>query len=161
MDSYAHNKRVVSGTSYRLALLGLHAQLPASLEGRHVALEYKGDPPDFNTNKYRRNWLLSICAYSNRRQETMRLIKSMRLTVSVSVLGIEGGASPSTSCVSRHELSHAYACSLVLAFFNLAFDENSLDSLGWSIVCVHDLGHRSARANSWRSRNVRSLTACA
>ena len=42
---------------------------------------------------YRRNWLLSACAYSSRRQETMCLIKSMRLTGSVR-LGIEGGASP-------------------------------------------------------------------
>ena len=29
--------------------------------------------------KYRRNWLLSACAYNTRQQENMRLTKSMRL----------------------------------------------------------------------------------
>ena len=35
---------------------------------------------------YRRNWLLSACAYSSRQKETMRLIKSMRLTASVCLI---------------------------------------------------------------------------
>ena len=36
--------------------------------------------------KYRRNWLLSTYAYNNRRQETRRLITSMRLTASVCLI---------------------------------------------------------------------------
>ena len=39
-----------------------------------------------NVMKYRRNWLLSACAYNNGRQGTRRLIKSMRLTVSVCLI---------------------------------------------------------------------------
>ena len=35
---------------------------------------------------YRRNWLLSACAYNTRQQENMRLIKSMRLTGSMRLI---------------------------------------------------------------------------
>ena len=53
--------------------------------------------------RYRRNWLLSACAYNNRRQETMRLIRSMRLTASVRLIerAYASKAGPLTSCVSR------------------------------------------------------------
>ena len=37
-------------------------------------------------NGYRRNWLLSACAYSTRQQENMRLTKSMRLTGSMRLI---------------------------------------------------------------------------
>ena len=36
--------------------------------------------------KYRRNWLLSACAYNNGQQGTMRLIKSMHLTANVRLI---------------------------------------------------------------------------
>ena len=39
-----------------------------------------------NLVRYRRNWLLSACAYSNGQQETMRLIKSIRLTAIVRLI---------------------------------------------------------------------------
>ena len=53
--------------------------------------------------KYRRNWLLSACAYSNGRQETMCLIKSMRLTASVRLIERTWAlrAGPSTACVTK------------------------------------------------------------
>ena len=35
---------------------------------------------------YRRNWLLSACAYNTQQQENMRLIKSMRLTGSMCLI---------------------------------------------------------------------------
>ena len=35
---------------------------------------------------YRRNWLLSTCAYNTRQQENMRLTKSMRLTGSMRLI---------------------------------------------------------------------------
>ena len=35
---------------------------------------------------YRRNWLLSACAYNTRQQENMRLTKSMRLTGSMRLI---------------------------------------------------------------------------
>ena len=35
---------------------------------------------------YRRNWLLSACAYNMRQQENMRLTKSMRLTGSMRLI---------------------------------------------------------------------------
>ena len=35
---------------------------------------------------YRRNWLLSACAYNIRQQENMRLTKSMRLTGSMRLI---------------------------------------------------------------------------
>ena len=35
---------------------------------------------------YRRNWLLSTCAYNTRQQENMRLIKSMHLTGSMRLI---------------------------------------------------------------------------
>ena len=52
---------------------------------------------------YRRNWLLSTCAYSNGQQETMRLIKSMRLTASVRLIERTWAlrAGPSTACVTN------------------------------------------------------------
>ena len=52
---------------------------------------------------YRRNWLLSACAYNNRRQETMHLIRSIRLTASVRLIerAYASKAGPLTSCVSR------------------------------------------------------------
>ena len=37
-------------------------------------------------DKYRRNWLLSACAYNTRQQENMRLTKSMRLTGSMRLI---------------------------------------------------------------------------
>ena len=40
----------------------------------------------FETSRYRRNWLLSACAYNTRQQENMRLIKSMRLTGSMRLI---------------------------------------------------------------------------
>ena len=55
----------------------------------------------------------------------MRLLNSLRAG-----LGIEGGASPSTWSVSRQVSSCTHIYSLELAFFTLAFDENSLESLG-------------------------------
>ena len=36
--------------------------------------------------KYRRNWLLSACAYNTRQQENMRLTKSMRLIGSMRLI---------------------------------------------------------------------------
>ena len=52
---------------------------------------------------YRRNWLLSACAYSNSQQETMCLIKSMRLTASVRLIERTWAlwAGPSTACVTK------------------------------------------------------------
>ena len=52
--------------------------------------------------EYRRNWLLSACAYSNGQQETVRLIKSMRLTASVHLIERTWvlKARPSTACVT-------------------------------------------------------------
>ena len=35
---------------------------------------------------YRRNWLLSACAYNTQQQESMRLTKSMRLTGSMRLI---------------------------------------------------------------------------
>ena len=35
---------------------------------------------------YRRNWLLSACAYNMRQQENVRLTKSMRLTGSMRLI---------------------------------------------------------------------------
>ena len=37
---------------------------------------------------YRRNWLLSACAYNTRQQEFMRLIKSMHLTGSMRLIKV-------------------------------------------------------------------------
>ena len=47
-------------------------------------------------------------------------------------MGIEGGASPRRRlrAFEYGELSPTYYYSLALAFFNVAFDENWLDSLG-------------------------------
>ena len=58
---------------------------------------------------YRRNWLLSACAYSNGQQETMRLIKSMRLTASVRLIERTWAlrAGPSTACVTNVKDRHA------------------------------------------------------
>ena len=49
-----------------------------------------------NTVQYRRNWLLSACAYSNGQQETMRLTASVRLIERTWALR----AGPSTACVT-------------------------------------------------------------
>ena len=84
------------------------------------------------TIRYRRNWLLSACAYSNRRQETMRLIRSMRLTASVRLIeraDIEGGANDLVrfkTVNNRDRACRVREPSQALAFF----DENLLDSLG-------------------------------
>ena len=83
---------------------------------------------------FRRNWLLSACAYSNRRQETMRLIRSMRLTASVRLierlnLNIEGGAIDLVRFKmldDRDRACESPRMHIALAFF----DENLLDSLG-------------------------------
>ena len=58
---------------------------------------------------YRRNWLLSACAYSHGQQETMRLIKSMRLTASVRLIERTWAlrAGPSTVCVTNVKDCHA------------------------------------------------------
>ena len=58
---------------------------------------------------YRRNWLLSACAYSHGQQEAMRLIKSMRLTASVCLIERTWAlrAGPSTACVTNVKDRHA------------------------------------------------------
>ena len=52
---------------------------------------------------YRRNWLLSACAYSHGQQEIMRLIKSMRFTASVRLIERTWAlrAGPSTACITN------------------------------------------------------------
>ena len=54
-------------------------------------------------------------------------------------LGIKGGASPSTSCILRKVLSHAYR--LALAFSTWPLTITRWIALVRSIICVHDLGY--------------------
>ena len=55
--------------------------------GHHpMANKYSSTALNLSLMLYRRNWLLSVCAYNTRQQENMRLTKSMRLTGSMRLI---------------------------------------------------------------------------